>query len=178
MTKSNHLIWKILHVLCWIIFIGLCIQTGALIFNYLYSLVNPVASFNLYMGLNLSEIYEANKNTYMHVFGTIILLSALKALVFYFIIKLFLKLNLIKPFSEIISNLIMSISFVTLAIGILGIYAKYYVQSIIETGIQLSVIDRYLVDSEAYLFMAAIIYFIALIFKKGIELQSENELTI
>lgn len=178
MTKSNPIVWKILHIVSWIIFIGLCIQTGTLLFNYFYSLFNPIASHNLYLGLNLSELYNSNKNSYTHLFVIIILLSALKAIVFYFIIKLFLKLNLIKPFNIAVTDMIMNISYVTLAIGLFGIYVKYYTESIIHSGIDLSTINRFLVDSEAYLFMSAIIYVIALIFKKGIELQSENELTI
>ena len=39
-------------------------------------------------------------------------------------------------------------------------------------------LNEFWADSEAFIIMAAIIYIIAQIFKKGIEIQNENELTI
>ena len=57
MTKKNDAILKVLHVVSWIAFIGLCIEAGALIFNFVYALFKPIASHNIYKGLDLSEMY-------------------------------------------------------------------------------------------------------------------------
>ena len=61
--KSKNIL-KIMYVFAWLAFIGLCIQTGAIIFSYLISLNNPEASKNLFGGLNLSEYYNYNINQY------------------------------------------------------------------------------------------------------------------
>ena len=39
-------------------------------------------------------------------------------------------------------------------------------------------LNQFWVDSEAFILMGAVIYIIAIIFKKGIEIQEENELTV
>ncbi|MBN2666855.1 MAG: DUF2975 domain-containing protein [Bacteroidales bacterium] len=38
--------------------------------------------------------------------------------------------------------------------------------------------DQFWVDSQAFILMAAVVYVIATIFKKGLEIQNENDLTI
>jgi hypothetical protein len=57
MSKKNDVILKVLHVASWIAFIGLCIEAGALIFNFLFSLFKPNASQDIHKGLDLSEMY-------------------------------------------------------------------------------------------------------------------------
>ena len=39
-------------------------------------------------------------------------------------------------------------------------------------------LNAFWADSQAFILMSAVIYIIAQIFKKGIEIQNENELTI
>jgi hypothetical protein len=39
-------------------------------------------------------------------------------------------------------------------------------------------LNEFWVDSNAYILMAAVIYSISIIFKRGIELQAENDSTI
>jgi len=48
----------------------------------------------------------------------------------------------------------------------------------LEKGYNIDLIERYWNDGGAYLMMSAILFVIALIFKKGIELQNENDLTV
>lgn len=178
MAKRNDFILTALQVISWIIFIGFCIQTGALLFNYIYSLFNPIATHDLYLGLDLSEIYNESIALYTGLFSFIITLSALKAFVFYLVIKLFRKLNLVKPFSEEVSKLISEISYNALSIGIISLIAHQFTKRLIQEGYEAGIVDKYWADSEAFLLMAAIVYVIAQIFKKGIELQNENDLTV
>ena len=51
------------------------------------------------------------------------------------------------------------------------IYAYYLMQ---DTGIQLPAINT----GDEYLFMAGIVYIISQIFKRGIEIEEENQLTV
>jgi len=45
-------------------------------------------------------------------------------------------------------------------------------------GFNTNILSKFWADSGAYIIMGAIIYIIATIFKKGIELQNENDLTV
>lgn len=178
MSRKDDFIWKAIQVVCWLIFVGLCVQTGALVFNYVYSLLKPIATHNLYMGLDLSQLYSQSITNYSLLFSFAIALSALKAVAFYFVLKLFNKLKLVNPFTEIVSGLISTISYYAFAVGILGFIAHHFTKHLIHRGYDVNLIERYWDDSGAYLMMAAILFVIALVFQKGIELQTENDLTV
>lgn len=178
MSKQEDFIWKALEVISWIIFIGFCIETGAFLFNYIFSFFRPEATNNLYNGLNLSDTYIRSKVAYSFLFSFIIVISGLKAFVFYLVIKIFMKLNLVKPFSEEVSQLITGISYFSFAIGIISEIAHKFTKSIVQKGYQVDTIEKFWNDSAVFLMMAAILYIISLVFKKGIELQNENDLTV
>jgi hypothetical protein len=178
MTKRNEFIWNALNVVCWIIFIGYLLQAGTLIFNYIFSVFKPIAAEKLYLQLDLSDVYEKSMGTYMALFTLAIFLSIFKAYLFYLVIKMFMKLNFVKPFSEEVSTYITKISYYTFGIGLLGLIAHHYTKGLIHKGFEVSVIEQFWNSSESYILMSAIVYIIALIFKKGIEIQQEQDLTV
>lgn len=178
MSKRNNFIWKGIQVICWLIFIGYCIQTGALLFNYIFSLYKPIATHNLHLGLDLSDLHNKSFMVYTLVFAIIIAISALKAYVFFIVLKLFQSLNLVKPFNENVSGIITKITYYTFTIGITSIIAQELVNRLSGKGYNSGLAERYWDDGGAYLAMTAILYAIALIFSKGIELQNENDLTV
>ncbi|MFM1774683.1 MAG: hypothetical protein RJA53_293 [Bacteroidota bacterium] len=178
MTKNTGFVFKFLQVVAWIIFVGVCIETGALAVNFVYSLFNPLVLKNLYNKLDLSAMYEQSQFVFFLIYGFILSISLLKAFLFYDVIKLISKLDLQKPFSEFVSFQISRISKVTLSIGISSVIATEIVKTISQKGFDVNQLNEYWTDGEAFIFMAAIIFIIATIFKRGIELQSENDLTV
>ena len=70
MSKNKDFVLDVLNVVSWIIFIGLCIEAGALLFNFIFTLFRPVATHNVYKGLDLSELY---KNHFPQYIGAMIL---------------------------------------------------------------------------------------------------------
>ena len=178
MTKKNDFILDVLNVVSWIIFIGLCIEAGALIFNFIFTLFRPIATQNVYNGLNLSELYENHFPHFVGVMSFAIVLSVLKAYLFYLVVKIFMKLNLVKPFSTEMAGLIEKISLEALSIAIVSVIADQYTKRRIKTGYNVSHIEEYWDDIAAFLMMAAIVFVISQIFKKGIEIQNENDLTV
>ncbi len=178
MTKREEFIWKALNIACWVIFLGFCTQTGALLFNYIFSLFRPIASHNVYMGLNLSEIYGKSIFLYTCLLSFAIFLSACKSWLFYWVIKLFRKLDIVNPFSQEMFIYISKLGYFSLSIGIVGYIAHQFAQSLTHKGYEIDMIGTYWKDSGAYVLMSAIIFVIAMIFNKGIQLRKENELTI
>lgn len=178
MSKQNDFIWKAIQTLCWFIFAGYAVQTGALLFNYMYSLFKPIATHNLHLGLNLSTLYSKSIAIYTLVFALIISISALKGYVFYLVLKLFKSLNLVKPFSVQVSAGISKITNYAFAIGLISFIARQLVEKLSVRGYDVGLAARYWNDGGAYLMMSAILFVIVLIFRKGIELQNENDLTI
>ena len=45
-------------------------------------------------------------------------------------------------------------------------------------GIDTNKLNQFWADSQAYILMSAVIYIIATIINKGVEIQKENELTV
>ena len=178
MSPQNNLVFKILTLIAWGIFIALCIEAGALMFNFIYSLFNPIAVKNLYQNLDLSDMYNRSKPVYFFIFSLVLVIAFMKSVLFYGVIKLISKLDLNRPFSDFVSQQITRISYITLSIGILSFWARQSAKNLAHRGYQISLLENFWVDSQAYMLMAAVIYVIATIFKRGIELQKENDSTI
>jgi hypothetical protein len=178
MTQKSAYIFKFLQVLAWLIFVGFCIEAGALAVNFVYSLWNPLVLKNLYNKLDLSAMYEQSQFVFFLMYSFILSISLLKAFLFYDVIKLVGKLDLQKPFSEFVSKQISRVSSLSLTIGLLTVIASQVVKSISQKGFDVNQLNFYWTDGEAFIFMAAILFIIATIFKRGIELQSENDLTV
>ncbi len=178
MSNSNNFVLKGLKVVTWVIFIGLCIGAGGLIVNFIFSLFNPEFAHNLYQKLDLSEMHSRSRWAFYGMYSFILVISILKAVLFYVVIQLITRFDLAKPFNSFVSNQISEISFYTLSIGLLSYLARQTAKNLLHRGYEINQLDQFWEDSRAYILMAAIVYVIATIFKKGLEIQNENELTV
>lgn len=176
--KQNDFIFKALTIIAWLIFVALCIEACALLFNFIYSLFNPVVLKNLYQKLDLSEMYNRSTAAYYSIYTFILVIAFLKAGLFYDVIKLVSKLDLNRPFSSFVSKQISLISYTTFAIGLISIVARQTANNLSHRGFDVNMLNDFWVDSQAYILMAGVVYAIATIFKRGIEIQNENDSTI
>ena len=126
------------------------------------------------MGLDLLNVYNFNVEYYLGIASFLIALSALKTYLAYLVIKLFMKFDINYPFNQKTASAIINMSYYALSIGVVAIIAENYGSRIMKQGLILQ-IDW---GAEPFLFFAGVIYIIALVFKRGVEIQNENELTI
>lgn len=84
------------------------------------------------------------------------------------------KMDLKRPFNTFVSRQISQLSYFTLAIGLLSYIAKQS-PHVVVTGDN---VNQFWEDSQAFILMGAVIYIIATIFQKGVEIQNENDLTV
>ena len=178
MTKTNDFIFKALMIVAWITFVTLCIEAGALVVNFIFSIFNPSIVGDLYQKLDLSRLYQQSQMVFYGMFGFVLFIALLKAYLFYVVISLLHKFDLTKPFSSFVSKQIFQISYITFSIGIFSYIARQTTKDLSIQGYALQDLNQFWVDSQTHIVMAAIIYIIAVIFKKGIELQNENDLTV
>ena len=178
MSQTNNLVFKGLHIVAWVIFVGLSIEAGGLIVNFIFSIYKPEFIQNLYQKLDLSDMYNRSKWIFFSVYSFILFISLLKAHLFYVVIRLLSKLDLSKPFSSFVSEQITQISYITFSIGILSYIARQTANSLQHYGFASDNLSEFWADSQAFILMAAVIYVIATIFKKGVEIQNENDLTV
>ncbi|WP_394759564.1 DUF2975 domain-containing protein [Flavobacterium sp.] len=173
---------KVLHILSWIIFIGLCIEAGGILFNTFFALtINPNGAKNFWEEIDLSNLYDFDKGYFFTEALLMSIVAILKAILFYLIVKILLdkKLNLKQPFNTEMKRFIFNMSYLALGIGLFSNWGVQNTKWLVEKGIKMPDI-QYLKfgGADVWLFMGIILLVIAQIFKRGVEIQSENELTI
>jgi hypothetical protein len=178
MSKEKNYIFKALHIVAWLIFVGLCIEAGGLIVNFVVSVSKPEIRGSLYQKLDLSSMYQQSRWAYFGMYNFVIFISVLKAVLFYIVIELLNKLDLSKPFSSFAAKKITQISYYTFSIGILSFIARQTAKNLSHHGYEIDMLGQFWVDSQAFILMAAVIYVIATIFKKGVDIQNEIDLTV
>lgn len=178
MSNSTKLIFKAIQIISWIFFIMLLIDAGTLLINFLLKFIQPEWVNNFYETNDLNELFEKSQAVFIVLFGFALLLALLKANLFYHVVQLIQKLDLNRPFSAFVSKQISKLSYITLSIGLISHIARQVAKNLSKYGYELDNLNFFWVDSQAFILMAAVIYLIAFIFKKGLEIQMENDLTI
>ena len=178
MSRRNNSVFTFLKIITWVIFISLCFEAGALIVNFIVSLYRPEIVHNLYQDLDLSDLYHRSKSAYIGAYSFILVIAVLKAYLFFVVLQLVSKLNLSNPFNRFVSKKISQISYFTLSIGFLSYLGRQSVKNSLNSVFEIDALNPFWADSQAYILMAAVMYVIATIFSKGIELQTENDLTV
>lgn len=165
-----------LTVVAWIMFVGFCIEAGTLAFNVVWSwFINHGLNIKT-MGIELRELlsFSAWHHT---VFGSLLTaLAIFKALLMYEGIKLTGKLSLKEPFSEWVTQRIERMAHYAWQAALVSVCVDIYAGWLKKQTITLGI--RFDNDWSEFLLLAGILYVIASIFKRGIQLQEENELTV
>ncbi len=178
MSKSNNFVFWGLCIVAWIIFVGLSIEAGGILVNFFFTLYNPEFVQNLYQKLDLSQMYNDSQLVFFGVYSFILIISILKAFLFYTVVNLMHKMDLSKPFTAFVARQISLMSYYTLSIGLLSHIARQLVKSLMHHGFVPDNLNQFWADSQAFILMGAVIYIIAVIFQKGVAIQDENNLTV
>ena len=154
-----------------------CILCASRLVTLVASFINPEWAKHTYeVDLTLFSIREHSTGFYVSAMCLGIAATVLKAIVWWLVFGLLSKLTLQTPFSMEVEKKLERIAYLLLGVWIVSsIFWKtllYYVST--DTGIQLPTNN----SGDEYLFMAAMIYIISQVFKRGIELQEENQLTV
>lgn len=179
---TTTMMLKILYILSWVIFVGLCIDAGGFLSNTIYTLaVNSDLASHFWNKLDFSDLYNYDSGQFFAVTTYINIVAILKCILFYSIIKVLhdKHLNMKQPFNRAIGRFISMMAYITLAIGLFSSWGKNYVHWLETKNIKIPDVEFLKIDGDGvWFFMGIVLLVIAQIFKKGIELQEENELTI
>ena len=179
---TTQQILNVLHILAWIIFIGLLFQAGSLIVYTICTLtLDPENIQKMWQVVELSNLHSFDPGYFIIETSLIITASVMEALLFYLIVKILhdKKLNMSQPFSKEIGRFIFNLSYLALGIGLTSNCAVGYAQWFVTQGVQMPDVQYlHIGGGDVWLFMSVILFVIAQIFKRGIEIQAENELTL
>lgn len=182
MQITTKQILRFLYILAWIIFIGVAIEAGGSIFSAFYTMViNSVNAATYWVGNDLSALYKYDPGYFLVITSLISIAAVLKACMFYLPIKMLheKKLNLSQPFNKELRQFLLTISILAFGIGIFTGMGAKYTAWLVTQGVPMPDTQHLrLGGADVWLFMSVILFIIAQIFKKGIEIQTENELTV
>ena len=166
-------ILKIMKFFSWFAFIGLMIKAGAILVTYLLSIKDAEVAKNLYENMNLYQYLTFSFTHYTFLVMYKIVLFSVEAYIAYLVIQLLKKLNMNQPFNTHVQQYMQQIS--------KGIFYLWIIAIVHNTHMQLigkkHDFEMYLFSSD-FVFLSVIIFIFAQIVKRGIDIQSENELTI
>lgn len=178
---STSSILKFLYVLSWIIFVGICIEACGLLFNTLFIMgYNPIGPNAIWEGADLSSLYTYDRGYFLAETLLMIIPAIFKAVMFYLIVKVLQnKLDIIQLFNETVRRFIANIAYLSLGIGLFSAWGINYTQWLVKQGVKMPDLQQlHLAGADVWLFMAVTLFVIAQIFKRGIEIQDEHELTV
>jgi hypothetical protein len=182
MGISSSQVLKALEVISWIIFLGLCVDAGGTIFNAAYiHFLNPEAAKTSWQGVDFFDLYNYDKGQFMVIVLLMSIVLILKTIMFYLIVKIFIDktLSLTQPFNHEIRKFISMLAYLAIAIGFFSNYGLDYSTWLEGKGILMPDKTKLPFSGpDVWFFMSVILFVISHIFKRGIELQEESELTI
>lgn len=173
---STKQILDILYVLSWIIFIGLLAEAGSFIFNALYSMYLDKSTY-----MNMADLYRFDVGHFLAQSTHMVIVGLLKALIFFLAIRMLHKnkINLTHPFNKETGRFIFLVSYICLGIGLFCSMGTNYAVGLSNRGVKMPSIEQMGLDgADVWVFMGIMMLIVGQIFKRGIEIQSENELTI
>lgn len=177
MKSATNLVFKVMNILAWIVFIGEMIKAGAILFDYFFSIFkNPEAVKNLkpILGLDLFNLKQYDIVEYSIIVIIIVMLELTKAYIAFMVIKVFSTIKISNPFSIEISKYLERISYLLLGFWALAMLFDWRVEYLMKhvTGL-----DNLLISNEIIL-LVGVVFVFAQIFKRGVEIQTENDLTV
>jgi hypothetical protein len=182
MSKRIDIALFVIKVFSWLIFIGLCIETGALFSNLLLTyFVNPKISLDFWGHRNLYALYSFSQGHYLTLTGLLFFSSLLKSFLFYWILRIFhqKKLDFNAPFNDLMGRFIFQLAYISLALGLINYLGAQYCHYLVNLeSIKIEFQSFGFEGSDIWFFMGIIFLIFALFFKKGIEIQNENDLTV
>ena len=181
MKTQTERILNILRIVAWIGYYGSLIAFGFGLILTFFSILEPnfllKATLKI-QGMDISlEKFREKHGFHAFFYASLFLINIFFILKIWELAKYALSIiNLNQPFTFRISSILEKIAYYMSSIWVLsliGMAYGAYLENLIEhkTRINFSI-------EFPYLFAAGIIYLISQIFKRGVEIQAENELTV
>jgi hypothetical protein len=172
--RSAEKLLKIMPTLAWIVFFGFMIEAGAILVSYFISWSKPEGAKNLYNGLNLYDLRQFNFWYYTLSVSFLVALPIMKSWVSFQVIKTLSKFNLKNPFTMEVAMRLEKISLLTLGTWFVTLLSNILTSWLLKiTG---KLYGNWL--SGEFIFMVGLLFIISTVFKRGVEIQSENDLTV
>ncbi len=172
-TRTEQIL-AVMPILAWVASIGFIIEGGAILISYGISWLDPEAAKNLYRGLNLFNLRQFNFWHYTMSVSFLVALAMMKSWVSYLVIGTLSEFNLKNPFTRDVAMKLEKISIIAFGTWVVTMLYNAHTGWLMKITGELH--GNWL--SGEFIFMVGIVFIVSQVFKRGIEIQSENELTV
>lgn len=173
MKSKTEKLLRVMNILACVVFIGLLIVAGSITISYFVSIGNAQAAKDLYRGMDLYAYRLHNFGHYTFVVGYKVILYITQAYIAFLMTSLLSRLNISKPFNADVVKLMQKLSYSILCVWLVAMVHNIHI-GILERSYEL--VATYIPGDS--IFLAGIVYVLAQMFKRGVEIQSENDLTV
>jgi hypothetical protein len=174
--SGTELVFKIMHILVWGLFIGFAIEAGAMLTSYAVSCINPEAEKNLYKGLNLDNLRQFNFWHYTMTVSFLVALQVMKSLFCFQVIKTLSKIDLKNPFPKVVARRLEKIGYIAFGTWIVTMLMLSNEYTSLLMKITEKLHGNWL--SGEFILMGGLVFIISQLVRHGVEIQSENDLTV
>ncbi len=172
-TRTTQIL-AIMNVIAWMAFIGYAINAGAILTSYVVSWFNPNASKNMYLQLNKNVLEQYSFLQYTMSISFMFAILCIKAQIALLVTRVLGKVNLENPFKTRVALALEKISYLLITIATLAFLANAHTDWLQKrTGIEG---DK--LTTQEILVTAGLVFIISQIFRRGVELQAESDLTV
>jgi hypothetical protein len=172
-TRTGRVL-AVLYVLAWIAFIGFMINAGAILISAGVSIIYPEAATNMYKRMNLYQLRQLNWVYFVWSISLMVAVPVMKAMVWQLVIKILSVMKPEDPFKMEIAQTLERISYLLFGTWIVGMVGNVKYSWFAKITGELPGVEV----SDEFIFMAGLVFVISQVFKRGVELQAENDLTV
>jgi hypothetical protein len=172
-TRTEQIL-TVMHILAWVAFVGFLIEAGTILTAYGVSIISPLTAENLPKAESLSRLREYNVWHYTLSMSFLVALPIMKSLVSFYVIKTLSKFNLDNPFTKEVSIRLEMVSHLAFGTWVVAMASNLHMFSLQKATGEL---HGNWVSGE-FIFMVGLVYVVSQVFKRGVEIQSENEFTV
>jgi hypothetical protein len=172
-TRTQQIL-TVMKILSWVAFFAFAIEAGAILFSYIMSVVNPDAARKFY---KVSNLYTLRQLSLWYFTGTVsfmVALAAMKAYISFLVIKILSGINLSSPFKTETVIRLEKISYQFFGMWLIAMISAGYAAWLVKLTGEMH--GTY--TSGESIFVAGLVFIVSQVFKRGVEIQSENELTV
>lgn len=174
-TKTQKIL-EVLRIVSWVVFIGSAVAAMVQIIAFAISFIEPDTAMTITSKtIKLTELRKTHLMEYVFLVALLLVMAVLHMNVWQKVKDLLTGINLNSPFSSKISDLLEKIGYLLFSIWLVGFIVGIYTDQLSKQIEGLK--NNFDIDFN-YLFISGIVYIISQVFKRGIELQNENDLTV
>ena len=172
-TKTETIL-VVMNVLAWITFIGLMIEAGAILVTFGIGLAKPEIIPRLYKGMDWDNLRQYDVWYYTGIISLKAAILILEAYTAYLVIKVLSTIKMTNPFTMEVAKKLENIAYTLMLVWAASLLYNGQLRWLSKNVAHLE--DKIL--STDLIIYAGLVFVISQIFKKGVEIQTENDLTV